>query len=765
MFRRLFCLGYLLVSLQPAVLRAADQQAILELKINEIKKGEVSVLLRDTDVLVRLKDLQAAGLKALPESYETIRGEPFVLVSSLAPQVTFNVDEKDLTLNLIAQASILGFNRLDVQPNRPSGIGYSEDASGFVNYLLSLRDFQHTTAFSEAGITLRNSLLYGAVSRNEDGSFVRGLSNLTISNRENLNRTVLGDRLITSDVLGGSLVMGGISFFREFSLDPYFVRNPGLNYSGAVATPSTIDVYVNGQLLRRVPLPPGEFELKDLPVPAGVGDTRLVLRDAFGREQEIGSQHYFTSGLLKDGLHEFSYNFGSRRNELATESWGYGPPVLLARHRLGITDSLTGALRLEASSGVVSGGPSFSFRLPVGEMELAAAASAGEGMPGGAGFVGFSYLGRTVNFGASARVMTAHYATTNLAPFDKRSWLQINTLLGFPIMSGVGVTLRYVHENSRVDRQSHRFSLATSTRLTDRLSLFLTGGVSKQRTGTNSEIFTGLGFLFGETTGTVSYQKFDGADTGLLTLQKSLPVGAGFGYRLQAGSSSGGKNPSVDNLLQYQGPYGRYEANYTRVNGQNSTLLNTAGGIAIIGGDVFLTRPIQDSFALIQTGVGGVRGFSNNQEVGLSNSGGNLFVPNLLPYYGNKLGISDKDIPLNYKVDATERTIGPPFRGGAVVSFPVQRIQRILGQITLDDGVSATVPAYGELSLIANGKLFESPIGRQGEFYLENLPAGRYSAKIEHKEGSCTFALEVPELDQSEIKLGTLKCQVSPVSH
>jgi outer membrane usher protein len=209
MFRRLFCLSYLLVSLQPTVLRAADQRAILELKVNEVNKGEVSVLLRDTDVLVRLKDLQAAGLKALPESDEVIRGETHVPLSSLAPHVTFEVDEKALSLNLIAQASIMGFNRFDVQPNRPSGIGYSEDSSGFVNYSLSLRDFKYSTAFSEAGITVRNGLLYGAVSRNEDGSFVRGLSNLTISNRENLNRTVLGDRLITSDVLGGSLVMGG----------------------------------------------------------------------------------------------------------------------------------------------------------------------------------------------------------------------------------------------------------------------------------------------------------------------------------------------------------------------------------------------------------------------------------------------------------------------------------------------------------------------------------------------------------------------------
>jgi len=239
----------------PSVVNAADQRAILELRVNEVKKGEVAVVLRDGDVLVKLKDLQAAGLRAHAGQQESLQDEPYVLLSSLAPQVSFKIDEKDLSLNLTAQPSILGFNRYDAQSNRPAGIVYNEDSSGFFNYSVGLRDLKYANAFTEAGISVKNGLLYSAVSRNENGSFVRGLSNLTISNRENLNRTVVGDRLVASDVLGGSLVMGGVSFFREFSLDPYFVRNPGLNYSGAVATPSTVDVYVNGQLLRRVPVP------------------------------------------------------------------------------------------------------------------------------------------------------------------------------------------------------------------------------------------------------------------------------------------------------------------------------------------------------------------------------------------------------------------------------------------------------------------------------------------------------------------------------
>src|SRR5262249_377800 len=184
-----------------------------------------------------------------------------------------------------------------------------------------------------------------------------------------------------------SLVMGGVSFFRDFGLDPYFVQYPGLNFSGAVSTPSTVDVYVNGQLLRRVPLPPGQFELKDLPVPAGTNNTRLVLRDRFGREREIGFKFFFASGLLKEGLQEFSYNFGSRKNNLATESWNYGPLVFLARHRLGITDSLTAGLRLEASSGLVSGGPSATFLTPFVGMDIWGAAGAKPGAGGGGHFL------------------------------------------------------------------------------------------------------------------------------------------------------------------------------------------------------------------------------------------------------------------------------------------------------------------------------------------------------------------------------------------
>jgi len=761
MIRRLFRISFFFVLVSPQITTAEDQRALLELKVNEVASGEVIVLLRGNDVLIRLKDLQEAGLKSFEGRQEIILGENYVLLSSLAPQLLFKVDDRSLSLNLTVQPSILGFHRFDDQTSKPRGMLYAENPSSFFNYSVNLRDFKYFSGFGELGVSLQNTLLYSAISRNEDGAFVRGLSQFTISNRANLNRVVLGDRLVSSDILGGSLVMSGIGFFREFNLDPYYVRSPGLNYSGAVATPSTAEVYVNNQLLRRVALPPGEFELKDLPVPVGAANTRIIVRDAFGREQEIGAPYYFTGGLLKAGLHEFSYNLGVQRNNLATQSWDYGPAVVLARHRMGITDGITAGARFEASPRVLSGGPSLSFRLPVGEMELGAAASGGGGASGSAAFLGYSYLGYNFNVGLSARALSPHYANTSLSASDDRSWLQFNALLGFPISSGLGVSLRYTYENSQVDHQRHEFLASTTTRLTDNVSLFVTGGLTKKATTLIPDVFAGLNFFFGQTTGSLSYQNSDRSGGGTLALQKSLPLGSGYGYRFQAGAAEGTKNPLLDSLVQYQGPYGRYEANYTRVDGRNQTLLNTAGGLAVIGGDFFITRPVQDSFAVIQVpGVAGVRGFSSNQDVGYTNGQGNLFVPNLLPYYGNRLSISDKDVPLNYTIAATEKLVAPPFRGGAVVSFPITKVQRISGKVLLEEHGASLTPAYGQLRVRGNGSQSESPIGKLGEFYLENLGAGRFPATVDYKNTLCDFNLDIPTSDELEINLGTVTCRL-----
>ncbi len=229
-------------------------------------------------------------------------------------------------------------------------------------------------------------------------------------------------------------------------------------------------------------------------------------------------------------------------------------------------------------------------------------------------------------------------------------------------------------------------------------------------TGTNDwrdhvsgfQFSAGVGIVFGPRTGaTISQTIGNGGHHGSVDLQRSLPAGTGFGYRF-----SGDGHAYGNSALQFQGPYGRYEVTHDRFEGAQTTAVHASGGVVAIGGGVYATRPVEDGFALVQVpGVPHVRTYASYQEVGRTNKKGNLLVPGLLPYYGNSLSIADQDIPLDRSVEATQRIIAPPFRGGALVTFPVRQMQNSTGRVLLLRGTERMVPAYGQLTLIRRADL------------------------------------------------------------
>jgi outer membrane usher protein len=157
-------------------------------------------------------------------------------------------------------------------------------------------------------------------------------------------------------------------------------------------------------------------------------------------------------------------------------------------------------------------------------------------------------------------------------------------------------------------------------------------------------------------------------------------------------------------------------------------------------------------------GVKDVRGFSSNQEVGRTDARGDILIPDLLPYYGNLLNIADTDIPIDYVIPRVQATVAPPYRGGILVRFPVQRVQRSEGRVLLVVDGAERAPTYGEMSVTVDGRRLVSPVGANGEFYFENLAAGRHRAAIEHGDGTCAFTLDVPDVEGLVADLGVVRC-------
>lgn len=770
--------GRLHLSVAPEFLRGRDQVAALELVVNEERRGEILARVGGGAILAPVETLEKAGLVGFEGRRSTIEGTPHVDLGSLAPRITHVFDEESLVLRITADPLLLASAvHRDLTPGAPRDIVYSKNTSAFVNYGLAMHGEDQLSGSVETALNVRGALASSTFSRAADGRLSRGLSAVVVDDRRRLVRWSGGDSWVDSGTLGGGAILGGVSATRVFGLDPYTPVRPTLDLAGVASTPSTVEVYVNNRLVHREQLPAGRFELENVRAETGAGNARIVVRDAFGREQTLRDPYYIAREALAPGTHEFAYAVGAVRQPAATapletEEWDpgtYAPEAtLIARHRAGITRWLGAALRAEAAQDFASGGPAVTLGSPLGQLELAAALSRDGDLAGSALSGSWSWAGRRFGAGLSSKALSPGYATVSTRARDDRALLDTR-VFGSVQMGRLG-TLSVQH--ARTDNRDREDVVRTSANLAvqpiRRSSLFFT--VARvERAGAEPVLEAYAGFalsLGGAGTFQAHHTLAATGESTAATAQRSLPSGSGFGYRVSAlqtspaaqpGAPAGADRPppSGDGILQYQNRYGRWEAGAGVLGDEVAWRAGAAGSLIAVGGGVFASRPVQQGFALVRVpGVEGVRVYAANQEIGRTNRRGNALVPNLLSYYGNRLAISDVDIPMRYSVEATQATIAPPARGGAVVTFPVELFTAVTGRILFPGNV---VPVGGELRIGAGEKALLSPVGKNGVFYFENLPAGRHVCELRWRGKTWKFYLKAPKPGKMPVtELGAL---------
>jgi outer membrane usher protein len=138
-----------------------------------------------------------------------------------------------------------------------------------------------------------------------------------------------------------------------------------------------------------------------------------------------------------------------------------------------------------------------------------------------------------------------------------------------------------------------------------------------------------------------------------------------------------------------------------------------------------------------------------HQEVGRTDRDGDLLVPGLLPYLGNALAVEQLDVPLRFDLGHADELVSVPRRGGALVRFPVRTLRAVAGR----------VPQH-PLGTIFIDQV-ASPLGRNGEFFFEQLSPGEHRARVVSDAGSCAVVLRVPPA-RSVAQVGDLSCEASP---
>ncbi len=767
------CFPYSLLALAlllaaPAAARArqdgGDVPAVLDLTLNTASKGEIRVVLSAGEVWAELATLQGAGLVRGTGVERTIGDRVYVRLSSIAPALRVELDEAALTLRLTADTSLFGSTTVRLDSSRPAGILHRRATSAFVNYGATWASRGGRGLNLEGGLSLGTSLVTSSVFMSSAGRPARGMTAAIIDDTRRLTRYQIGDAIAGTGPLGGSLPLAGVTVSRDFSLDPYFIRYPTTGLSGVVTTPSRVDLYVNNQLVRSLHVPPGAYQLANLALPTGAADTRVVVRDAFGGQQEFGGSYYVTTSILSRGLQQFQYAFGAERLRQFDSLWAYGQPVLAGTHRIGLTDALTLGGRVEMESGLVSTGPTLAMRLGrFGALELTSGASYTGSRGGVAGGLAYEYVGRPGSLSLAWREASDDYE--NLSSRRMRLVVRRDVMASATARLTRHLTLGAGWQAQDADLAAgsvRRASVSSSISLGRRVSLFVSAARSRFDGLWSNGAFVTMSLNIGPRgNASLSAESTAGDTTVGLNLQQSAPIGPGVGYRLQARGLGAG-HEVVDGELRAQTTWAQVDVRQSMISGTRETWAQVNGALVAIGGRVMAARPVQDGFALVRVpDVKGVRAYVSHQEMGRTDRHGDLLVPNLLAYYGNQISIADADVPADRSLSHKQLLLATPYRGGAIAEFPATREWRVTGSLVL---VGDPNRLRGQRALDARLTVetprgpVDSWLGAGGEFYLEGLVPGTYVLQVDAGDFRCDAALVVPASDAPVIRAGELGC-------
>jgi outer membrane usher protein len=713
------------------------------------------------DMFIDAADLQAWHLRA-PCSEHIKKDDHTLCRISGEKGLSLKLDALEGVLTIHAAPLLLNTNNLvgissSRYPPTPSATG------AYLNYDIYAGENGHDHAESamlEAGMFGRwgsGTTTMLTHRTQEQTATVRLDTTWTFDDPDRMASMRIGDTITGTSDWGRAVRIGGIQWATNFSTRPDLVTFPLPALAGVAVAPSTLDYYVNDTLRFRQNVPEGPFAIQELPVVTGAGDLSLVVRDALGREQVITQPFYASSSILTPGLRDYSYEIGFERRNYGLSSNDYGSPVLVGTERRGLSNHLTGEVHAEVLKGQQTLGLSGSFLLgDAGTMTFSAAGSHASGKgTGNLLGMGFEHKSRFLNVGLRTQFTSSTFTELGYDDVDRppRQVTQAYTTLASSKLGSLGLTYTYQDFRDRADLRTIGANYG--------LSLGRIGylGLSAMRFLDSSEdtlVFLTFTTPLGPSNSLGIQSQFQGgAAHGTVQLQHNLPAGNGVGYRLQEGLTASDPKSAE---LTLQNNVGTYMFGVANTQGLQQYQASVRGGLALMNGDLYPSRHLDDSFAVVHVpGFSNVRVYDDNQLVGVTNAEGNALVPRLRPYQRNPIRIEQADLPLDANIANLQMDAVPYDRSGISLTFPVSRSLNALVVIQLADG---SRPPPGATVMVDDRPGIYT-VGYDGEAYLTDLKPTNV-LHLQWPGSTCDIRLDVPGNASPISRFGPLICREVP---
>lgn len=696
--------------------------------------------------------------------------------------VQYDIQDGHLVLwvdpHVLQKKSIL----LAYVPNVYDGdVEHSGQVSGFLNTYMGM-DYVHKAAMQDGrqplrldmdgAFALRSYVVEGRGQYFEDGGknkWRRGNVRAIKDVPDRMVRYAMGDLSYPVSGLQAFAPMAGVSIARNFSLQPYTITEPTGQTSFILTSPSRVDVYVNGIMMRSLQLDAGPYDLSDFPVTNGANDVKLIITDGAGRVEEKDFSLLSDASLLKKGLHEYAYNVGVLSYVKAGKiHYETKKPAFSGFHRYGISDVLTGGFSLQGDADVQQAGLHLVRMQDWGVVSADVAVShVDDGGAVDAAFqVGYAYHDvpsnrhvtmvvdyRGDDFGAlglghGVNPLSWGVGGRYSQPFIYNSILQVNGRYrvaqnewGNDWAYGAGVSKSFFRNISTYLSFEHRRNMGAGV-------LF---GISWSPSFSGHRVSAQVDSLNDSRDVRWDWSRDNQWHVGA-GVNQTDGTDRGEGYVQYRGNRGviGARHDVVRHVVPLRGDLAWNEKEI-----QQRTRLNAGVAVAFVNDSVALSQPITDGFVM-------VRRHKNLQghEIGINprreseghryaewyvDAMGPAVIANATPYMYRRFQVDVRDVPADYDLDKDLYVAKPAYKTGVLVTVGSAANVHVDGYLRMPDKEVVRLQAgmiYGKH--MPDFEPVEFFTNNEGRFRVGQLMPGRYEI-VMHDEGVGRGYFTVPD--------------------
>jgi outer membrane usher protein len=713
---------------------------------------------------------------------EVLKQLGFVLPTNATDQIALNdlsdikvdYNDRQQTVEIIAPLSMLNLGTTVVNTRNSKRPKPTASPGLLLNYNLygtqtegdtaNLSAYTELRAFNSLGVLSSTALTTS--NRHNDSD---GWDNDTVRLDTNWSKS-FPDKLLTvsaGDILTGSLSwsrstrLGGLQFGSNFDLQPYMTTTPLPSFFGSATLPSEVELYINGLKQYSGDVPAGPFEINTAPSFSGVGNAQLVLKDALGQNTTLNFSLYDAQRLLQPGLSDWSAELGFVRENYGIKSFDYGNDIAaFGTWRYGVNNRFTAETHVEATDGLSNAGIGGTWLLgdAGGVLSASLAGSKNGGASGSQYSAGYSWNNNRFNVGINAKGTHGEYrdVATKYGNAPARRSEQFSTGYNSQSLGSFGLSYNQVsYENEETTKfASAYWSKSFGRNL--RLNLNVNQDINDSD---NNSVFLGASFsLDKDIYVNSSVQNTKNRNAFAVDVARSTPSAGGIGWRAQAQHNTG-DNSSTNGLaeLNYLSPYGEVRAGVSSNNDNYSTFASGSGSLVMMGGGLFPSRQINNSFAVVSTdGIADVPVLLQNNRIGTTNKRGLLLVTPLNAYQANKVSIDPMDLPADLRIEEVSVEATPTDRAGTLVAFNITPARS--ASVILIDGDRQPIPLGSQVKLSHKKGAPSAVVGFDGEVYLEALEEQNV-LEVVTPDGTCTASFDYHKQGDDIPLIGPIICQ------